>query len=78
MSDLLCFIEYGTSDSGKTKRWEVEARSSHGGDPLALISWYAPWRRYVVYPQTGTLFDASCLLEIAMFLKKQMEARRAK
>lgn len=55
-------------------RWEV--RSKRGGDLLALIGWYAPWRRYVVYPQDGASFDAECLTEIAAFLSEQMAARK--
>lgn len=74
MSEHLRFTRYGSSPSGKTGRFEV--RSSQSGCLLALISWYGPWRRYVVYPQAGTLFDASCLSEIAEFLSEQMEARK--
>jgi hypothetical protein len=70
----LDFIEHGTSYSGKTKCWMV--RSKHGGEPIALVSWYGPWRKYVLYPQDATLYDASCLTDIAAFLTEQMEARR--
>ena len=76
MSDVahIEFIADGTSDSGKTNRWDV--RSTHDGSLLALVRWYGPWRRYVVYPQAGALFDASCLRSITQFLETEMEVRR--
>lgn len=76
MSDShLIFDEHGTSDSGKTKRIDVMALD---GATLALIRWYGPWRRYVVYPQTGTLFDASCLRELTQYLDKLMLEHKIK
>jgi len=72
MSEHLAFTRYASSESGKTGRYEV--RSKHDGGLLALVSWYGPWRRYVVHPQDGTLYDASCLRDIADFL----DAEKAK
>lgn len=82
MSEKTCllFDKWGLSASGKTRVWGV--LSSRWIVPrgtvqteLGTIKWYAPWRRYVFFPQGGTLFDAGCLAEIAQFIKQQMEAR---
>jgi len=75
MSKHLTFVLYGTSDSGKTNRWEI--RNLSDDSLLAIVAWYAPWRRYVVTPQPCTLFDAECLEEITDFLREQMAARRS-
>jgi hypothetical protein len=75
VSEHLFFVLYGTSASGKTKRWEVRSRSDDS--LLAIISWHAPWRRYVVTPQGHTLFDASCLDEIATFIRCRMIDHKA-
>jgi len=70
----LKFINAGQSASGKTQVWGV--LSVHSGHLIGAVKWYGRWRRYVIYPQDGTLFDAECLSEIAAFLSTQMEMRR--
>jgi len=51
-----------SSPSGKTHVFRIE--STHSQETLGTISWYGPWRRYVFYPAAGTLWDASCILEL--------------
>jgi hypothetical protein len=70
----LSFVETGQSDSGLTHLYDV--RSLRGATSLGQIRWYGPWRRYVFFPRADTLFDASCLTEIADFLHHLMEQRR--
>lgn len=62
-----------TGDTGKTKIWSVDTQT---GLVLGEIRWYGPWRRYCFFPSDGTLFDASCLIEITAFIHSHMEARR--
>lgn len=66
----LKFTEGRASDSGKTRTWNVDHKDS--GDNLGCISWYAPWRRYCFYPNDDRLFDASCLMDIGLFLTQRM------
>jgi hypothetical protein len=66
MSSYLAFRDYGTSESGKTKR--VEVRSSRSGDLLALIAWHGPWRKYVAHFQSSVTFDSGCLDELSAHL----------
>ena len=65
----------GESPSGKTSLFYVE--NSREGGRLGNIRWYAPWRRYVFYPEPDTLWDSSCLMEVMQFLNVLMAERRA-
>jgi hypothetical protein len=62
------FTDAGTSPSGKTKRWTVQASS--GGDSLGAIYWYAPWRKYTFAAQLS-LYDDGCLRQIADFIQNE-------
>lgn len=62
-------------DSGKTTSWRIIANQS--SDLLGFIRWYGPWRRYVFYPNSDTLFDLSCLRDIASKIEQLMNNRRA-
>jgi len=64
----LRFDECGHSSSGKTRIWQV--KNTQWNYNMGTIKWYAPWRRYAFFPQTGTLYDAGCLQEIAAFLER--------
>lgn len=58
---------------GKTIVWGVRGPK---GDMLGTISWMPPWRRYIFDPY-GSVFDATCLREIAQFLDDHKGDRRA-
>lgn len=60
----LRFSDAGTSPSGLTRRWEL---TTLDGSPLGRISWYSPWRKYCFSPFPESIFDDSCLREIAEF-----------
>jgi hypothetical protein len=62
------FTDAGTSPSGKTKRWTVQA--SPGGADLGGVYWYAPWRKYT-FQASQAIFDEGCLRQIADFLEAQ-------
>lgn len=51
----------GTSKSGLTDIYTVFSR----GIPLGEIRWYSHWRKYTFSPNPGTVFDNTCLIEIA-------------
>lgn len=63
----ITFEFLGTSDSGKTSRFEVRARSNSA--IIGWIYWYPAWRKYIFHP--NGLFDEGCLREIADFVEKQ-------
>jgi len=60
-------------DTGKTKAWEVR---SPGGVFLGDVSWYPQWRRYVLFPNDGMLFDADCLRDVTGFIEARMRERK--
>lgn len=72
MSIYLEFVE--TKDTGKTKVFNVV--STHGGALLAIISWYSPWRQYVMFPLRNTVWNPECLRTIIEFIDGLMEERR--
>lgn len=59
----LVFGQPTDSKSRKTLIWSVS--SSLGGPPLGRIVWRGGWRRYVFQPFNDTVFDSSCLRELA-------------
>jgi hypothetical protein len=68
--------EYGTSASGKTKRWVV--RSTEGArEELGTISWYPFWRKYAFFPQPLTTYEESCLRDIATFCEDETKKQKA-
>jgi hypothetical protein len=65
------FENAGLSDSGKTQKWLVLGAQS--GVPLGDVRWYGQWRKYAFSPIAGTVFDATCLREIADFIESRTE-----
>ena len=73
MKALLDFVVFPRKAGQITSVWAV---ASKGGASLGFVSWYSPWRRYVFRPTSGTLFDASCLRELAAFCESETNARK--
>ena len=63
-----------TKDTGKTKVWDVV--STHTFEIIGEIKWWGAWRKYVFFPQEGTLYDVSCMNHICDFISEQMESRK--
>jgi hypothetical protein len=57
----------------KTKRWLVYATS---GVYLGKIEWMSGWRKHIFGPETATVFDPSCLREIADFCQAATTAQK--
>jgi hypothetical protein len=70
----LNFIPAGVSASGKTKLWGIQ---SLGGNVLGMVSWFAAWRKYTFSPEHGTIFDPSCLREIADFVEAKTKEHKS-
>ena len=71
----LYFNELNANMVGKkTQLWEVTAIASD--EILGLVSFHGAWRKYVFKPGPGTLFDASCLREIAEFTETETKKWR--
>lgn len=80
MNGHLEFVRDGTYPHLKTSIHHVY--SAHDGSYLGDIKWRSGWRRYIFAPNNShevvTVFDASCLEEIANFLKAEMALRNVK
>lgn len=74
MSRYLDFAWAGRSSSGRTQRWSVTSKSS--GARLGIVSWYGPWRQYVIEPEPGCVFNNGCLNDISAFLTEMNENQR--
>ena len=61
-------------DNGVTKIWEIKPKKEEL--PLGFIKWYPPWRKYAFFPVDDTLYEPTCLRDIAKFIEGQMQARR--
>lgn len=69
------FRSVGASPSGKTSIWAVDTRD---GLPLGTVKWFGAWRKYAFYPADSTVFEATCLMEIAAFCMTRTEEHKAR
>jgi hypothetical protein len=60
----------------KTRIWAVMTTSELDPSSLGYIRWFGRWRGYAFYPDPGTLYEATCLNDIAAFIKEQNAAHR--
>jgi hypothetical protein len=58
----------------KTRQWEVTAVASD--EVLGHVSFWGAWRKYVFKPLAATLYDASCMREIADFTEAESKKWR--
>lgn len=58
----------------KTRRWRVDTLG--GKTPLGHIAWYGAWRQYAFWPANCTLFEPTCMNDIAAFCKEQTGKHR--
>lgn len=58
----------------KTNIYEVYAK----GDNFLLgrIAWYSRWRKYVFEPSANTIYEETCMREIAQFIEEETSAQR--
>ena len=61
-------------DTGKTKVWNVWPKED--GTILGVVKWYGSWRGYAFFPAPNTLFEKTCLRDIADFLEQQNQLHR--
>ena len=60
-----CFIVYGRRDLE-----HAYGLNKHTVG-LGSIGFYPAWRKYVYWPEDGTLYDSNCLNDIAAFCEEQ-------
>ena len=57
----------------KTKVWWV--LNKYDSAQLGWIGWFARWRKYGFYPKEGTVYEETCLREIAAFCEQKSKER---
>jgi cell wall-associated NlpC family hydrolase len=67
----------GTSDSGKTRKWNVVSSASNA--LLGTIYWWPGWRQYVFEPNGAAriIFEEDCLRDIAAFVEQATKDHKA-
>ena len=73
---FITFIRTGNSGSGKTQVWTVRAALN---EELGRVKWFGRWRTYTFDAEPNTVYEKTCLREIAQFcdeLTKEHNQRR--
>jgi hypothetical protein len=68
------FVDDGTTPSGKTRVFRVE--STEQGSVLGLVKWFGRWRKYSFFANPDTVYEPTCLREIAIFCESATELHR--
>lgn len=79
MSKWVEFSRIDMPGERKTGVWYVRTKGGKkevGGLLLGRISWWGAWRRYAFFPAADTLFEPTCLRDIAAFIDDQMSMRK--
>lgn len=72
MSKWIDFVQM--HDSGKTRVWDVVTED--GGAVLGEVRWFGRWRKYSFFPKPDTIYEATCLRDVAAFMDAEMAARK--
>ena len=79
MNKWITFQVVPTDFSRKTGIWDVVTKGGKkevGGLVLGRISWWSGWRKYAFFPSGNSLYEPTCLRDIAQFIDEQMAARK--
>ena len=62
---------------GSTNRTDIYGVYSKKHDlMLGEIKWHGPWRQYVFFPESDSLWSTGCLMDVVEFILKMMEAHK--
>jgi hypothetical protein len=62
----------------KTNIYEVLEKGGGLTARLGEIRWFGRWRKYAFYPADATIYEETCMRDIAQFIEEETKARRAK
>jgi hypothetical protein len=74
-SKVYKYIHFVEIDS-KTKTKVYSCRNSGHDYELGRVQWHVPWRQYCFYPDSGTIFNVGCLLNITHFIDQINNAHK--
>lgn len=66
--EYISFTFNGVTESGKTAEYDVNAKEPK--DWLGTIAWYGRWRCYAFTPAPSTIFEKTCMRDVADFCEK--------
>ena len=77
ISQYLAFVGLDYLDGKSLKKKTSTIGVFHRGTVtrLGIIKWYTPWRQYVFFPESETLYSSGCLQDISNFISKMMSER---
>jgi len=59
----------------KTKRWTIVA--TDGEVELGEVKWFGKWRCYAYFPLNDTLYEKTCLRDLANFCEAKSKVHRS-
>lgn len=74
-SENLFYRDRGLIRKGGSTRL-IEISSRQKGVSLGFIKWFGQWRQYTFFPKNETIFDKSCLREIADYCEFKTKQHR--
>jgi hypothetical protein len=75
MAKYIKFKHVGYSKSGKTKNWKV-LTTDDSDFLLGIVGWFARWRKYSFYPTPHSVFEQTCLRDIATFCENETKKHK--
>lgn len=67
-TNFIKFIEHPTRLGKKTTSYTVANKEDN--NEIGIIKWHSPFYKYSFFPTAYTVFDETCLKDIAIFLDK--------
>lgn len=75
MAKWVEFVELPVPPGRKTREWVV--KNSQYRSRLGYVRWDTGWRRYVLQPFHGTVWEQDCLRDVAAFVEEQTRLHKA-
>ncbi len=69
------FVEVDNFGDSSTKKWQVVAKKDEF--LLGEVQWFGRWKRYAFFPFEETLFEATCLRDLAAFCEAKTREHKA-
>lgn len=72
------YLDFRLAKKQNPSSWVVDV-FTNGDDDILLgqVRYYANWRQYGFYPNDGTVFEKTCLTDLAEFCRSLNERQRA-
>ena len=68
MSTISKYLEFNMLEK-KPKTEVYEIVSKRNKERLGIIKWFPRWRQYAFFPESGTIFNVECILDIVSFTR---------